>query len=161
MRNEQALRDELSRLRRHCAALQTRVTDLESAPPATARKRRRAGHADDDEDDDENDDALFSAPSPPTPRLASWLAHVQTHLRSAQRGERLAVDVAALEADVAARGEALQEVVRKNTAEHDVGLARCAACGAGAHVADVLLRERVLTAAGCLPSLMHVRALAG
>jgi hypothetical protein len=108
----QALRDELSRLRRHCAALQTRVTDLESAPPATARKRRRAGHADDDEDDDEDDDALFSAPSPPTPRLASWLAHVQTHLRSAPRGERLAVDVAALEADVAARGAAMQNVVR-------------------------------------------------
>jgi hypothetical protein len=108
--NEQALQEEVSRLRRHCAALQTRVSDLEAAPPSS-RKRRQADGADGDAALDAAfyDDALLAPP--PTPRLAAWLAHVQAHARSAPHGERLAIAVAALQADVAARSAALQEVV--------------------------------------------------
>jgi hypothetical protein len=92
----QALEAELVRLRGHCAALEARVMELEQAPSPSSSLGKRPR-----EESDE--------PLPSTPRLSAWLRHASAYMRSASRGERLAVAVAGLEADLAARSAALDE----------------------------------------------------
>ena len=91
----------------HCAALESRVLELEAPPqPKRVREGERGGG-----------DAAS--------RLNAFLQSAHAYLRHTTRGERLAIAVAGLECDLEARAAALETV---RTRRSRIALSLCDPC---------------------------------